>query len=148
MDNTNIPITDELNRFNAYTSETRNRIETLIKQILVISGGILTITISAFLTNSAPQISKETMPLLELAWLELSSSIILCLFFMLIQILGLAHVGIQKKNKLEKEASNIEIMNTWLPLRILSVATGLLAFSLCVHGVYTISQAAVSLINA
>jgi hypothetical protein len=147
MKNKDIPITDELNRFNAYTFETRNRIETLIKQILVISGGIQTITISAFLTNSAPKISQKTMPLLELAWLELSASIILCLFFMLTQILGLAHVGIQKKEKIEKLTSEVEIMNTWLPLRILNILIGLSAFLLCIHGVYNISQAAISLIN-
>lgn len=139
---------DVANGFNTFSVEVRSRIETLIKQVLVISGGIQTITISAFLTGNKPNLNENTIRLLEYAWYQLSASMILCLVFMLSQILGLIHVGIQHKNILENADTGLRIVTTWLPLRIFNWVTSLPAFVLCLTGIFTISRAAVSLIGA
>lgn len=148
MPNEEIPITETVNGFNTFSSEVRSRIETLVKQILLVSGGIQTITISAFLSADKPQLIEATIALLKSGWLQLSASIILCLVFMLFQILGLIHVGIQHKNKLSNLVPGVEVMVAWLPLRITNWLVGLAAFFFCVSGVYTISKAAISLIGA
>jgi hypothetical protein len=141
-------ITDTVKGFNTFSTEVRTRIETLIKQILLVSGGIQTITISAFLSADKPQLIEATISLLKSGWLQLSASIILCLVFMLLQIFALIHVGIQHKNKLTKLEPSVTVMVAWLPLRILNWIVGLSAFFFCVTGVYTISKAAISLIGA
>ena len=148
MTQENIPISESVNGFNAFISEVRNRIESLIKQLLLVSGGIQTITISAFLSGNKLELTAVTISLLKSAWFQLSASIILCLVFMLLQILGLTHVGFKHKAKLEHQVPGVEIMAAWLPLRILGWVVGLSAFYFCVYGVYTISKAAISLIGA
>ena len=148
MPDENIPITESVNGFNTFSAELRTRIETLVKQILLVSGAIQTITISAFLSADKPQLIEATISLLKSGWLQLSASIILCLAFMLLQIFGLIHVGIQQKNKLINLNPGVEVMVTWLPLRIMNWILGLSAFFFCVSGVYTISKAAISLIGA
>ncbi len=148
MPDESIPVTEAVAGFNTFSTEVRTRIETLIKQILLVSGGIQTITISAFLSADKPQLIEATISLLKSGWLQLSASIILCLMFMRFQIFGLIHVGIQHKGKLTKPELGVKVMVAWLPLRILNWLVGLSAFSLCVTGVYTISKAAISLIGA
>jgi hypothetical protein len=147
MTQEDIPITESVNGFNTFSVELRNRIESLIKQVLLVSGGIQTITISAFLSASKPQMSEVTIQLLKSAWFQLSASIILCLVLMLLQIFALTHVGLKQKNKLENLRSGIEIMTAWLPLRIVNWVVGLSAFGFCIVGVFTISRAAISLIG-
>ena len=148
MSQENIPITEAINGFNALSLEIRSRIESLVKQVLIVSGGIQTITISAFLTGNELQLTEETLALLKCAWLQLSASIILCLVLMLFQIFGMIHIGIKHKNKLEKLTPGVQIMTAWLPLRVINWLVGLAAFFFCVSGVYTISKAAISLIGA
>ncbi|MFZ2169112.1 MAG: hypothetical protein WAW61_05680 [Methylococcaceae bacterium] len=148
MNQENMPISESVNVFNTFVSEVRNRIESLIKQLLLVSGGIQTITISAFLSGNKPELTAATISLLKCAWFQLSVSIILCLIFMLLQILALTHVVFKHKDKLENQVPGVEIMTAWLPLRILNRVVGLSAFFFCVYGVYTISKAAISLIGA
>ncbi len=141
------PMTDSVNGFNTFSVEIRTRIETLTKQVLVVSGGIQTITISAFLTGTQPKLDQATIALLKCGWLQLSASIILCLIFMLFQIFGLIHVGFKHKSLLANPEPGVKIMVTWLPLRVCNWLISLSAFVLCVYGVYTISKAAISLIG-
>lgn len=143
-----IPVNESISGFNIFSTEIRTRIETLVKQVLLVSGGIQTITISAFLSAEKPQLIQAAITLLKSGWLQLSASIILCLVFMLLQIFGLIHVGIQQKNKLNNLEPGVKVMFAWLPLRITNWLVGLAAFFFCVSGVYTISKAAISLIGA
>ena len=148
MSQENTPTPESINGFNVFVTEVRNRIESLIKQLLLVSGGIQTITISAFLSGNKLELTEATITLLKCAWFQLSASIILCLVFMLLQILGLTHVGFKHKAKLENPGTNTVIMTAWLPLRAAGWIVGLSAFFFCVYGVYTISKAAISLIGA
>ncbi len=141
-------IANSINTFNTFSNELRDRIESLIKQVLVVSGGIQTITISAFLSGSKPQLTDATIQLLKYSWYQFSASMVLCLFIMLLQILALTHVGIQQKDKLTSSKAGVEVLSTWLPLRILNWVIGLSAFFLCLSGIITISLAAANLIGA
>ena len=148
MSEDKVPNSESVNGFNTFSMELRNRIEALIKQVLIISGGIQTITISAFLAASKPELSLATVHLLKTAWFQLSISIVLCLTLMLLQILAMAHVGYKFKNKLENPPEGVAVMAAWLPLRITNWVVGAAAFGFCISGVFTISKAAASLISA
>jgi hypothetical protein len=147
MNDETVPISDSVSNFNLYSVEVRARIDTILKHVLLVSGGIQTITIGAFLNGKVPALTEAVISLLKCGWLLLSVSIICCLSLMLLQILGLVHVGLKQADKLSNLKPGVEVMNTWLPLRILNWAVGLTAFFSCVFGVYTISKAAITLIG-
>ena len=50
-----------VNNFNSFVTEYRAKIETLLKQLLLVSGGIQTITISAYLGGTKPSLSPEAI---------------------------------------------------------------------------------------
>ena len=47
-----------IDRFSAYQTDTRQRVDTLIKSIFVLSGGALTISIGVFLRHEAPKLTQ------------------------------------------------------------------------------------------
>lgn len=148
MNDKTVPISDSVSNFNLYSVEVRARIDTMLKHILFVSAGIQTITIGAFLNGKVPALTEAVTSLLKCGWLLLSISIICCLSLMLLQILAMFHVGFKKADKLSNLKPGVEIMNTWLSLRILTWVVGLTAFFSCVFGVYTISKAAITLIGS
>lgn len=133
--------------FNAYTAEFRSRVEQAIKQVLLVSGAIQTITIGAFLSGTVPAFSTETICLLKSGWLSLSISIIFCLLLMFLQLITQAHVVYQQVDKIRKSNPGLEIVNTHIFLRVLLWVFGVIAFSTCISGVALVSAAAMSLIS-
>ena len=146
MEQNGISTADKISNFNTFVTEVRNRLETLIKQILVVSGGTLTITVGAFLTSTKPPFSETTIHLFKYAWIQLSASIILCLFLMALQVVALINVALKKKDKLKQSGQRIEVIFAWLPIRILNICVGLAAFGSCIGGIVFMSQAAISLL--
>jgi hypothetical protein len=141
-----VPIKDSVSNFNLYSVEVRAKIDSLLKQVLLVSGGIQTITIGAFLGGKVPVLTNEVVSLLKYGWLLLSVSIICCLTLMLFQIFGMVHVGLKQANKLSNLEPGVEVMNTWFTLRIVNWVVGLAAFVSCIVGVFVISKAAIALI--
>lgn len=146
MSDETVPISESVSNFNIYSVELRTKIDGILKHVLLVSGGIQTITIGAFLSGKAPTLTPEVISLLKLGWLSLSISIICCLSLMLLQILAMVQVGLKQATKLKELRPGVEVMNAWLPLRILNWCVGLIAFFSCVLGVFIISKAAMSLI--
>ncbi|HCW89247.1 MAG TPA: hypothetical protein DHU56_04210 [Marinobacter sp.] len=75
-------------RINSYQADTRQRIDTLIKSILVLSGGALTISIGIFLRPGAPDLEKQLLPVLQVSWgliFYAMASAALVLFIMICQ---------------------------------------------------------------
>ena len=65
MSEEKISISDQIGNFNTYSVELRNRIEGLLKQVLIVSGGIQTLTIGAFLGGKSPTLSAEAVKTLQ-----------------------------------------------------------------------------------
>jgi hypothetical protein len=57
-----------VDRILEYQADTRQRVDTLIKAIFVLSGGALTISIGIFLRAGAPQLSASLVYLLQKSW--------------------------------------------------------------------------------
>ena len=77
-----------VDRINVYQADTRQRVDTLIKSVLVLSGGALTISIGIFLREKAPHLNDELMHVLQFSWglifYALAASVIVT-FFMICQ---------------------------------------------------------------
>lgn len=58
----------DLDRLSAFESETRRRVDTLIKALFVLSGGALTISIGIFLRPEAPQLLPWQIRCLQWSW--------------------------------------------------------------------------------
>lgn len=77
-----------IDRFSAYQADTRQRVDTLVKSVFVISGGALTISIGVFLRNEAPKLSSRLTELLQCSWYLLFCSLAaaaIVLFIMIVQ---------------------------------------------------------------
>lgn len=70
--------------------EFRARIDTLIRSLFLISGGVLSITIGAFISGKPPAIPKEALNSIVYAWYSLSFSIITALITMFLLIIAQA----------------------------------------------------------
>jgi hypothetical protein len=57
-----------VDRILEYQADTRQRVDTLVKAILVLSGGALTISIGIFLRTGAPQLSADLVRILQQSW--------------------------------------------------------------------------------
>ena len=77
-----------IDRFSAFQTDTRQRVDTLIKSIFVLSGGALTISIGVFLRHEAPKLSPRITELLQYSWYLLFFSLAaaaIVLFIMIAQ---------------------------------------------------------------
>lgn len=77
-----------IDRFTAYQTDTRTRVDTLVKSIFVMSGGALTISIGVFLRNEAPPLDMTLVARLQCSWALLFFSLAasaVVLFTMILQ---------------------------------------------------------------
>jgi hypothetical protein len=76
-----------VDRILQYQADTRQRVDTLIKAIFVLSGGALTISIGIFLRSGAPPLSANLTQLLQISWglifysLAASASVLFSMIF-------------------------------------------------------------------
>lgn len=146
MKDEKVPAGEAITNFNTYVTEFRARADNTIKQVLLVSGGIQTITIGAFLNGSTPKLPTISVPLLTYGWCLLSASIVLCLTFLIFQTIAQWHVSYKHAKKLAVGTQGMEVMNTWPAFRRVIWVVGILAFVSCIAGVYVVSKAAISLI--
>src|SRR3546814_1980209 len=112
------PLIESLGMFKTYSVEVRSKIDALVKQVLFLSAGTQAITIGAFLTGTPPKLPPDATALLTFGWLSLSVCIVLCLLFMLGQVLALVCVGRTFKAKIQQSRTGAEMMVAPMPLRI------------------------------
>jgi FtsH-binding integral membrane protein len=62
--------------WNTYLRETRSRADGLMRAALLVSGGALTLAVSAFLRPDHPSLSPELFSSLKLAWILLALSMV------------------------------------------------------------------------
>lgn len=67
----------DIEMFNQHQQDARNRFDSLVRAVFVISSGALTISIGIFLNRDASEISKCTILVLQISWWLLFVTIIL-----------------------------------------------------------------------
>ena len=74
--------------YNAHARDTRLQADGLMKSILLLSGGALTLSIGAFLRPEPPLISPECLALLRWSWGLLITSMVLAVAVVFIGVLN------------------------------------------------------------
>jgi hypothetical protein len=87
-----------IDRILQHETDTRQRVDTLIKAIFVLSGGALTISIGLFLRSGAPQLSEALIRVLQQSWWLLFYSLAASATVLAIMIFqGYRYVALWKK---------------------------------------------------
>jgi len=61
--------------FNAFTANWIARVDSMNNSVIFLAGGIMSITIAAFLTTTPPPIGVESAEIIQLAWILLAVSL-------------------------------------------------------------------------
>lgn len=90
--------------FNLHQTDTRKRLDTLAKMIVLISGGTLTLSLNIFLSDSRPIVSPQILPVLRYAWYSLFSSMLFFVLVLSIVVLASYDLGERWRKKLNDAA--------------------------------------------
>ncbi|MCT8468469.1 hypothetical protein KZO85_07770 [Chromohalobacter canadensis] len=135
----------DLEQFNAHQQDTSNRGTALVKAILLIAGGALTVSIGTFAKNDSPQMMGAVKILLQLSWFGLIGAILLLVTSLVIIIARDYSFGerwrIARRNKrpIEKEVI------VWVEVMIWGAA--LFGYILFVLGMLGLAVVAASVVG-
>ena len=144
---------DESNRlgaatlFNNHVMEFRARIDTLLKSIFLISGGILSITIGTFLSGKTPSVPQASLTSIQYAWYFLSFSIIAALTTMFLLIIAQAQTGSEWKTIINTDSQGVQVIQNPIWFRVIMWLIGVLSFICCVIGIVYIAYGAGQIIS-
>ncbi len=136
-----------IDRFTAYELDTRQRVDTLIKSIFVLSGGALTISIGVFLRHEAPQLASETIQLLKWSWYLLFTSLtasVLVLFIMICQGYYVSALWNQYAKTGENELETSKLLKA---SRVFNWVTGISGFVAFLVGLWLLALVSVSAVQ-
>jgi len=74
--------------YNQFSRETRARADGLVRAVLLVSGGALTLSIGAFLKQDTPYLSPACVNLLHWSWVLLIASMVLAVFTVFVGVLS------------------------------------------------------------
>jgi magnesium-transporting ATPase (P-type) len=115
--------------------------------MLLISGGVLNITIGAFLNGSAPKLPQNALFAVQNGWYLLSTSLVLALLFALLHVVAQGIIIEKWKKKFSDRSPRIEVIQGAGWFRILIWAVLITAFLCCVAGIVFISYGAAQIIH-
>ncbi len=127
--------TDALKQFNEFQSQSRARMEGTLKLVLVVSGGMLTLSVGAILGNSPPYIPVYLLSALTWGWGLLFYSIATSLLLMFSMIIATFHMGVLLRRKLQDAKGGSAFVATWPWLRVLNGILGVSVLLSCVAGI-------------
>jgi len=134
--------------FNNFAMDFRSRVDSLIKSIFLISGGVLSITIGAFISKKPPVITQEVLHSIQCAWFNLSFSIIAALTTMFLLIVAQAQTATKWRVKIETNAEGLQVINNPVWFRVIMWVVGITAFISCITGLIYITYGAGQLLSA
>lgn len=131
--------------YNDFQAQTRTRVESGVKLILLVSGSMLTLSVGAILNGTPPPIPTETLPTLQCAWLLLFYSIAAALGLMVSLIISTYHMGQKWGNLLNNLSENDEpkTIKTWPLLEFINWVLGISGAIACLAGLLLMSQVAI-----
>ena len=128
--------------WNTYLRETRSRADGLMRAALIVAGGALTLSVSAFLRPDRPNLSSELFCNLQLAWILLALSMVGVFTVSLISIASSDMHGkrwgkwLRDQRRSELKQPSIANWTTWF--------IGLLAFICLTSGLALLTHVAVN----
>lgn len=136
---------DAVRNFNEFQSQSRARIETTVKYVLLISGSMLTLSVSAILNDHPAHIAPELLPILKAAWITLFYSIAASLVLMVLLVISTYHMGMRWAELLCDDviAEKGKIIRTWPILEIINWIIGISGSVACLMGIALIAYVAI-----
>lgn len=133
--------------FNTHMADWGARVNTFVNHLLLISGGILSITIGAFLNGSPPKLQQDALFAVQNGWYLLSSSLVLSLMVALLHVIAQAIVIARWKKKFIDGPLQVQIIQGAGWFRVLIWGVLVAAFLCCVAGIIFISYGAAQLLH-
>ena len=137
-----------IDRFSAYQADTRQRVDTLVKSIFVLSGGSLTISIGLFLREEAPTLTPRVTQLLQYSWYLLYFALAAAAIILFIMIAQGYFVGELWKKVQETGENKIETSLVLKTTRIVNWFFGVTGFVSFLVGLSLLAFVSVSTIGA
>ena len=137
-----------IDRFSAYQADTRQRVDTLVKLIFVLSGGALTISIGVFLRQEAPALTPEATQLLQYSWYLLYFALAAAAIILFVMIAQGYVVGELWNQAQETGENRIEISSVLKVARIMNWIFGITGFVSFLVGLSLLAFVSVSAIGA
>jgi hypothetical protein len=134
--------------FNEYQAQWRARVEAALKLVMVVSGGMLTLSVGAVLSGSAFRVRSDLLPPLEWAWGFLFFSITGSILLLAGMIAASFHIGVRWKKALEAPTGKVKIIASWTWLRLLNAIVGVAVLVSFLVGVALVARVAVSVADA
>ena len=141
---------DKVTTFNLSAVEFRTRVLDFNKQLLLISGGIQTITISAFISGNILKLGITTAVVshLKYGWICLSISMTASLLLQFGQTVAFFCMVRKHKKLLRSDLKKIVIIEPPSIVIIVMWTIVIIAFLSCLAGIWFISVAAISILHA
>jgi len=132
-----------LKSFNEFQAQFRARIETTVKLVLLVSGGMLTLSVGAVLGNSSLRIPTSLFVTLKWGWGLLFYSIAASILILGSMIVATFHMGVRWRAALETRNSSSTFIATWNWLRIINAVLGASILVSFLVGVYLVARVAI-----
>lgn len=120
--------------FNAFTADWKNRIETLIKTIIVLSGGVMSITIGAYINSQTTPFPECRTSLIHLSWYLLALSLIASLLVYFILVISGAIVLTQWERRVDVNDQGRVIIDSPYWVHFLGWIFAIVALFSCIAG--------------
>jgi len=137
-----------IDRFSAYQTDTRQRVDTLIKAIFVLSGGALTISIGVFLRHEAPQLTPRITELLQYSWYLLFFSLAAAAIVLFIMVVQGYYIGELWKRAQKTGENKIDASLVLKISRIVNWSFGIAGFVSFLVGLWMLAFVSVAAIEA
>lgn len=134
--------------FNEFQAQTRARMESALKLAMLVSGGMLTVSVGAVLGGSHVRIPTDLMPHLEWAWRLFFYNIAGSIVLFASMIGATFHMGVRWGRALQSGATSTVLVATWSWLRIANAALAASVLACFLVGVYFLGQVAVGVASA
>lgn len=129
---------------NTFLREIRGRVDNLVKSILLISGGALTISIGSFLRPDHPILQGQYLDKLKTAWALLFGSMVLSVLLVLVMIISTSLHGDRWGRFLKEKKGELK-QPKYLPW--VAWVIGIAGVAFCCVGLALLSIVAVSALH-
>jgi hypothetical protein len=138
---------DDKEAFNAFTADWKNRIETLIKTVLLLSGGVMSITIGAYINANPPKLPEIAINIIRYSWYLLSGSLVASLLTFFLLVVSGAIVLKKWEKRVSTKIEGLVIIDSPRWLHILCWGLGIIAVVSCLIGVALVAHGATYLLR-
>lgn len=132
--------------FNVFTTNWISRIDSMNNSIVLVSGGVMSITIGAFLSANPPDLDACAVSQIRLAWVLLAASLACSILIKFVLVISGAIVLKEWEQKIKVEQDGRIIIDSPKWVHVLAWALGVVSIFSCVIGFGLISYGAGSLL--